>query len=272
MSRKSRRSRRGSSAVQTAAAAGVLIVLLAVGVAGGYFIWREHRETASIDPETLCPRHGQSPHTSILIDASDAFTETQKQRLEAALDEIIDDLSLHEWLGIYVLESANPSLTRPKIGKCYPGGAAEANPLYQNPQQLQRSLESNFEQPLAEAMRQIAAASAEQDNSPILEMIAAVATDTGYAARGGGRRLIIVSDMLHNTPEYSHYRASPDFASFRNLEYARPFLERFLADARVEILHVRRPRDERFHNRRYISFWEEYFAAVGASLERVQAL
>ena len=271
MARSGRRGRRQSGAAQTAVAAASLAALLAIGAGGGYFIWREHRQAASIDPETLCPRHGRGPHTAILIDASDSFTESQQQRLQAALDGIIDNLALHEWLAIYVLDSANPTLVRPRIGKCYPGGAAEANPLYQNPQQLQRALESEFERPLAAAMREIAAASAGQETSPILEMIAAVATDTGYAARGQ-RRLIIVSDMLHNTPEYSHYRTSPDFPSFRRLEYSRQFLDRILDQARVEILHVRRPRDERYHSRRYISFWEEYFAATGASLERVQAL
>ena len=271
MARKTRRSRRGSGAGQTAAAAGVLLILLALGIAGGYFIWREHHKAAQIDPETLCPQQGKMPHTAILIDASDSFTQSQQQRLQAALDEIIADLTLHEWLGIYVLDSANPSVTRPKIGKCYPGGAAEANPLYQNPQQLQRALEENFAQPLAAAMRQIATASAEQDNSPILEMITAVATDTGYTATGD-RRLIIVSDMLHNTSQYSHYRGLPDFAAFRQLDYAQAFLDRILSGVKVEILHVRRPRDERLHSRRYISFWEEYFAAVGASLERVRAL
>lgn len=269
MARRTRR--RNSSTIQTTVAAGCLIALLAIGAVGGYFIWREQQQAASIDPETLCPRHGRAPHTAILIDASDHFSQSQQQRLKEALDDIIDDLSLHEWLGIYVLDSDNPHLVRPKIGKCYPGGAAEANPLYQNPQQLQRALEKEFSQPLAEAMLEIAAASDEQASSPILEMIAAVATDTGYSARGS-RRLIIVSDMLHNTPEYSHYRGSPDFASFRRLEYAHNFLDRILDDVQVEILHVRRPRDERYHNRRYISFWEEYFAAVGARLERVQAL
>ncbi len=249
----------------------MLTVLLAGTVVAGVFIYGRQQEARSIDPETLCPRGREPIRTAILIDASDPLTAEQLDRLTDELDKVIGQLRKHEWLGIYVLDEQRQSVPAPAIGKCHPGGSDDANPLYQNPAHLERALQRDFTQPLAAALREVASAPAAQETSPLLEMIGGVAADGSWRV-GGPRRLVIVSDMLHNTPEYSHYRSEPDFAAFLELPYAEQFLDRNLANAQVEILHVRRQRDAERHTRRYITFWEDYFAAVGAQLVRVQAL
>ncbi len=265
------RSRNASSTVHTYVAAFVLAVLLAGTVFGGIFVYGKQQSARSIDPDTLCPREPLPARIAILIDASDPLTLRQQERLAGELESVMDSMYKHEWLGIYVLDEQQHSVPSPVIGKCHPGGADDANPLYQNPRQHERALQRNFIQPLDILLKQVAAVQDEQSTSPLLEMILGVSIDTGWQSGTKGK-FIIVSDMLHNTPEYSHYRGEPVFTDFRNLQYAEQFLDLNLANVEIEILHVRRPRDAQHHTRRYIAFWEEYFEAVGGRLKRVKAL
>jgi hypothetical protein len=85
----------------------------------------------------------------------------------------------------------------------------------------------------------------------------------------GRRSLIIVSDMLHNTPAYSLYRQSQDFAALRTTpEFAR--LRSKLEGADVELLLLMHT--PQLQSRRLTKFWEDYFRDMGARLQRVEPL
>ena len=109
--------------------------------------------------------------------------------------------------------------------------------------------------------------------SPILEMIRAVALDRSFDSTKE-RRLIIISDMLHNVPAYSHYRESADFFRWRKTDYAQEFLQLSLLDVEVDVLYLKRADDtiRNIQTRRHVAFWEDYFEAVGASIRRLKPI
>ncbi len=268
-----RRRAKNSSKAHNAAAYSVLVLLLLVVAVIGYFVWQKQKGRIHTDDD-LCPVDTEliPARTAILIDASDPLTAVQQESLERTLTELIQKLGKYEWLGVYVLDEQESSFPRPAIGKCYPGGFDDANPLYENPKNLERAMMRNFFVPLQEALTKVAATSGEQSTSPILEMINGVVVDGNWRAGRSTSRLLIISDMLHNTQEYSHYRSVPDFDNFSELDYAGQFFESRMPGTEVEILLVRRQRDSARHTRGHIKFWEDYFSTVGARLVRVQTL
>ena len=269
MARRRRRGGGGSNA-KTLLAAVILAVALGslAGLAG--FIWHLNVEKSRFDPETFCPHDGSDWHTAILIDASDPLSSTQVKRVLEMLGDLRRDLRLHEWVGLYVLDENDYALPQPEFALCSPGSEEQANPLYENPERIRRTFEEEFQQPLVLAVEELGTeGQPEQSTSPILEMIRAVATDRSFRF-SGTRRLVIVSDMLQNMPEYSHYRGTADFGQFSGLEYAKPFLGMSLLDVDVEIIYLKRAQTARLQTRGHIRFWEEYFDSLDASLNRVE--
>ena len=220
------------------------------------------------DPDTFCPKDGNYARTAILVDATDSLSASQIKSVAEEVNALRDRLALHEWVGVFVLNEDNIVLPAPKIALCNPGDASTANPLYQNPDQIRRKFEQKFRRPMEDAIRALAE-TPPQSTSPILEMIRAVALDRNFDSTKK-RRLIIVSDMLQNTPPtYSHYGGEANFAAWRETEHAREFLQLSLLDAEVEILYLKRadPAARIAQTRGHVAFWEDYFAATGATVK-----
>jgi len=261
---------RGRSSFKNALAAAILAAAIGTLASLGFFVLHEQEKRGSYDSETFCPLDGSERHTAILIDASDTLSPTQVNRVIDHVDGLRRDLDLHEWVGLYVLDEDDISLPQPVFALCNPGSGAQANPLYENPERVRRQFEQKFSRPLAEAVESLATdARQEQSTSPILEMIRAVATDRRFSA-SSGRRLLVVSDMLQNMPAYSQYGGDFDFDAFRRLPYAEQFLNVSLLEVDVELIYLKRAHTARLQTRGHIDFWESYFDAVDASLNRVE--
>lgn len=220
-----------------------------------------------VDPETFCPLDGDYPRTAILIDASDTLSERQGEEAVASIRDLFEgELEQHEWVGIYVVSEDETVLTKPSAFICNPGGRDSANPLYQNPTEFERRYEEFFYRLETEISGVVGAPA--QESSPILEMVTAVAESDEFSRRPN--RLLIVSDMLHNTREYSQFRESLDFGEwrdrFRGQDYLGPSLLRGID---VQVVYVKRESYAGLQTRRHVKFWEDYFRSVGGSLTRV---
>ena len=70
--------------------------------------------------------------------------------------------------------------------------------------------------------------------------------------------MIIVSDLIQNTPSYSQYNDSKDFDTIRGTNYLTG-VQAFLSGIDVQILYVQRPQLLAIQNRDHIeSFWRPY--------------
>ena len=258
MAARRRRSRPQAHIVALGIALFVAIAVLTVG------LWPQR----DYDEKTLCPKDGDYPRTAVLIDATDALNASQVKTIREEVTALRDRLALHEWVGIFVLNEDNLVLPAPEVALCYPGDESTANPLYENPRQIRRRFEREFRDPIEAAVQHLADLPS-RPTSPILEMIRAVALDRNFDSTKG-RRLLVVSDLLQNVPEYSHYRAEPDFEQWRQTPYAREFLLLSLLDVQIDVLYLRRTETRPRQTRGHVKFWEEYFHAVGAVVETLK--
>lgn len=222
------------------------------------------------DPKTLCPKDGDYSRTAVLIDATDSLSATQVKTIREEMGALRERLTLHEWVGIFVLDEDNLVLPQPEVALCYPGDASTANPLYENPRQIRRRFEQKFRAPIEAAVERLAALPPKR-TSPILEMIRAVALDRNFDSTKE-RRLIVVSDLLQNVPDYSHYRANADFEQWRETPYAREFLQLSLLEVDVDILYLKRIDTQPLQTRGHVAFWEDYFDAVGAVVHTLKPI
>lgn len=244
-----------------------LVLLLAGG--GAYFTLKGSQ--TRIDPETFCPVAGPSAVTIILIDQSDPLNPVQQEALRKRLKVLKDGLALHERLAVYAVSDTRKELPPPFIDLCNPGRGDEISPLIGNPERTRQRWEAEFSARLDEVLALMLAPGSEPA-SPIMESIQSVAV-AGFRETGTlPRRLVIVSDMIHNTPEFSQIRdPQAAFAGFKGSRYFRK-VRADLKGVEVVVHYVRRDNMAHVQGRRHIEFWQEWFAAQGATLAQVVAI
>ncbi|MOA14337.1 hypothetical protein D3C78_1344340 [compost metagenome] len=105
------------------------------------------------------------------------------------------------------------------------------------------------------------------DKSPIFEMIQLVAINSFRANNvQGPKTLIVYSDMLANTPDFSMFSGLPEFDSFAESPYGQRSQTR-LDGVRVELNYLMKY--PKLQNRKQLAFWERYFERAGARLVAV---
>ncbi len=244
----------------TAAAAVFLLVSLALAAYG--LLARETLDARS------CPSDGPVGHVVLLVDRTDPFTFTQRLAFSELLRSLASvRVQRGELLSVFVLGDSVDDAVRPVFERCNPGTGEDASEWTSNPRRLRRQHEERFLKPLAEVADELQETKP-APSSPIMEMLQRVAIN-GFRRNAvqGPRQLIVVSDMLQNTAEYSHYRGDMSFERLRDL----PYFQRVRVDlhgVRVELHYLMH--SPTLQNRAHAKFWEDYFRAMGATLMSVR--
>lgn len=234
--------------------------------AGYYFLTRE----AGPDKVTLCPGEGPTGHLLLLIDTTDPLNFTQIQAFTTLVEELIDSqVKPGELLSVFVLGEDHTKNAKPVFEKCNPGKGEDKSELTHNIARLQKQFKQGFREPLIELIPSLQSTAAAK-TSPIFEMIQ-LASINGYRKHPteGRRRLIIVSDMLHNTPQFSMYSRLDDFQNFRSSAYGQK-MQTDLKGVETELHYVMNT--PQLQTRRHLKFWEEYFSNTGARLVAVRPM
>lgn len=246
------------------------VIFMAIGITiVSSMIWLRMSATSTkLDADTLCPEDGANAFTVLLIDGTDSFSPIQRADIERNLQAFANSIDVGERLTVFApTEMTEAVFLQPVFEKCNPGTDAEVSGFTQNPKQIQLRYEKGFRDQLIETLRS-GLSTTEKSTSPIMAMIQAAAI-TGYPVGAGfPKRLVIVSDMLENTADYSQYTQSLDFETVKK----RPFFAHLsvnLDGAEVEILYVTRAGAEVLQTRRHILYWEEYFRFLNGDLVQV---
>ena len=241
---------------------GVVGVVVAGFVALSVSIKSEH---IALERESMCPVDGPSAYTVILIDATDEFTAIQKADLRRYFNQLRGAVPKYSQVAIYApQEMSQENLLSPELKICNPGDAEGISGITGNPDQIQRRYEKSFAQKV-DAVLNRGLHSGGADSSPVMEMIQAVAVD-GFPIRSDlPKRLIIVSDMLQNTPWYSQYRDPIDFESVKvNPRFQHVYVD--LSGVDIDILYVGRKGYESLQTNGHGLFWEAYFKYMNGNL------
>lgn len=245
-----------------------LIILIAV-VATGYFWWSGQSERT--DKQTLCPVSGATAHTVLLIDKTDPLNFTQKQAFHVWLNGFIaNEIEKGELVSVFALGEDFQQNDKPLLEICNPGDGSDKSELTANLKRLKRQFEDRFLTPILNVGNELLAVTPAKQ-SPIMEQIQ-MASINGFQQHHieGSKRLIIVSDMLHNTAGFSMYKnPKTAYNDFIKLDYAQR-VKPYLNGVRVEIIYVMNT--PKLQNRGNLFFWEQFFNAAGARVSQVRPL
>jgi len=263
--RKSAASRRAASQKRWAL---VKIAAVVVAIAAfGAIYYTVSSSNRRLDEATLCPTHPDS-NTVLLVDVTDPMNVAQRQDFFNELQRLKNSIPRFGRLSVIKVDSASEHLLSPVIERCNPGRAGDVGEFAGNPKAVEEQ-RRHFDLALDRAFESLTRASG-ADASPILESVQSVAL-TILQAPGNEdqpRRLIIVSDLLQNTPDASFYQRLPDPSAF----IAGPAFRRARTNLRgveVELWMLERPDTAQTQPIALRELWSRIIEAQGGSVARI---
>jgi len=241
---------------------GVLLLLLALtsGGALAYFYFSAPARPV-LDPQSLCPLDGPQGITVVLVDTSDDLPETTRREGLGSLDDLIATLPPFYRLDIRVLDIAG-ARSRSLFSKCNPGDGAGLSEWTDNPRLARLRWIENFRRPAAEAVKTSIAA-AKATNSPIMAAIQDIAIDqfSSAASQNAKKTVLVISDMIEFTRDYSQYPRAGDLSFLRYKQ--SPAYLKFRTDlhgATVIIRYVTRQANGQplLDGVKHMEFWKEW--------------
>jgi hypothetical protein len=199
-----------------------VVALVAIGLIGAVF--------ANLPPHRgsdLC-RTDSEPEgvVAVVVDASGEFSPLQRaamlDRFYRALQRVAPSDDERRPVGadirvdIYNANASSGDLIEPVFSRCSTPALTGFQLMGGNARREQRTYREEFVEPLDQAMRELVAGES-SDTSPILESLSA-AVERSFSGRTSADRqaVIVLSDMLQNSANYSFYghRQVPPFEDF----------------------------------------------------------
>jgi hypothetical protein len=205
-----------------------------------------------------------------VIDRTEAMSPLQTEALRHQLERLKEGLPPMHAIEVYSIVPMGGAVLRPLGGRvCNP--PLPSSGLTANPARAKKVWMSKFSEPLEQTFATLLEPH-DEPTSPILESLQSIsvtAFDTIDTSRP--RRLVVVSDMLQNTPDFSQYSDRRTFTELRSSAYYGR-VKAALPRVQVQILYVRRHQFAAAQGAAHVRFWEEYFSDCGATLESVVSL
>ncbi len=160
---------------------------------------------APFDEDTLClVSETLPPHTAIIIDKTDEYSETQADLIAAVIRRTRERLEVGERITLFELDAKGQFDPRGELSMCNPGRGDQVNPLFRNPKQMEDRYEELFAKPMEVVLADLVVPK-EAPNSPIMEALARLAQTEAFSDRAPRRRVVLISDMLQNSDVFSAY-------------------------------------------------------------------
>lgn len=234
-----------------------LALKLGVGTVVLFYIFSAFFSQVERDELTLCRIDRAYPReTALLLDTTGGYSAAQATAISANLNKLLTDSQIDEKFTFYSLGVA-PGSYYQNATICNPGDGSDQGDLTVDQASLYAGWQKNFNDRIVSSVNDLVGQQA-AEQSPIMEMIQYVSRQISLSPPDTPKRLIIVSNMIHKTPEYSQYGDSLNFNSLAGTAYLDRVQAR-LAGVEVGILYVLRPQLLGVQNRGHIEqFWRPY--------------
>ncbi|WP_143435552.1 hypothetical protein [Henriciella aquimarina] len=232
----------------------------------GLFALAAFSASPSVLPETGCRMDHKDPaHTVLLIDQSDPFNPNDLGWVNAFIDSEARTLPRFGRITVVTPNSEDPYDARIVYSHCSPGAAQDANPILQNPRMIEDTWRETFYEPMSKEV-ETALTDTRQPSSPLFEAVYSIADRADFQASRGDRRIILISDLMQHSDEFSFYRTGTDKAAFAETRLA----DRVPDMEGVEIVARVVPRQEYDLPMSDVKrFWRDYFDRTGAAFSSV---
>jgi hypothetical protein len=120
-------------------------------------------------------------------------------------------------------------------------------------------------EPIAQATQELLAEK-EQPTSPLIEALVGISDRADFSPAVADRKVVLVSDLIQNSDELSHFKTGPVFEKIQSTRFAsdKPKLSGVTVTVRV----VPR-RNYALPKKDLIDFWEQMFAFSGAEYPEI---
>lgn len=242
---------------------GTIVLVTFVLSVAGYVGYGHFTKPPEDNKTTLCPAAGPLGHVVVLVDKSDPMTFTQRKSFSVIYRDIVTHVPRGHLLSLYALGEDFMSTAEPLMELCNPGDGSDVSTFDDNPGQRKKTYETRYLKPFMEHEEDLVTERSGKA-SPILEMVQ-IAGITGFRkhAVSGEKRLVIVSDMIQNTPQLSMYRGVPDYATFERTPYGVKS-RADLQDVKVEFRMLMNT--PAIQTERLLDFWKTYIRQSGGRL------
>ena len=263
---------------------GILGILLIFGLSGfGYYFYETN--TDPLDPNTYCSvKNGPKAVTAIIFDKSQKYSTEQVTDIKTSFGLWLSGLEPKtknrrgalaffdegNLIQLYVTDQKavdTPNGLTPKAELCVPKDFKTANKYLENPQ----FLENDYNKFISEFATQIDnLLEVSEGKSPIMETFIRISNSENFQKHPNKKHnMFIVSDMLQNSDNYSHYWKGIDATSWDTFEdkmtgtvYMRPRLN----GVQWQVFYAKRSelRERELQTTKLSNFWERFFDRGGA--------
>ena len=262
--RRSRRAKRQSrQAILNFVLAGIAVAII------GFSFFALQPEP--YDEVTLCVLSDDlPPHTAVIIDKTDEYSEQQADLIAAIIRRTRDRLEIGERLTLFELDQFGQFDPRGEFSLCNPGRGDQVNALFRNPEQIEKRFNEKFDQPMERILEDLVVPK-EAPNSPVLEALARLGQTEAFSDRAPQRRVVIISDMLQNSNLFTAYGgggAMPESMP-EALNVADATMRRFgnsLDGVALEVRLIPRQRYVDMQRGALKDYWNEVFRELGVTV------
>ncbi|OOF49543.1 hypothetical protein BKK52_03250 [Rodentibacter trehalosifermentans] len=248
----------------------ILLIFVIVFVGGGVYYWHSSNKE-QINKQTLCPVSGPVAHTVLLIDKTDPLNFTQKQALQVLINNLMDSqIDKGELVSVFALGEDFKENNETILEICNPGDGKDKSEWTANLKRLKTQYEDKFMAPILKITNELIDLEPAK-KSPIMEQIQMVSIN-GFRKHNiqGKKSLIIVSDMLQNTDDFSMYKMPKlNYEAFEKQNYATK-VQSHLDSVRVKIIYLMN--NPKLQTRSNLLFWENFFNKANARIIEVRPL
>lgn len=172
-----------------------------------------------------------------------------------------------ELLSVYILDSEITKKRKPIFEMCKMRDGSDANDWTENQKLMARRFKKQFQGPLMSRLDATLTRSTSSESSPIFETLQTIAVNAFDKYNiDGERRMLVFSDMLHHTPEYSMFTVKRSFETFKKSDYYAQ-IKTFLPDTAVRLYVLNTY--PKYQKQELMDFWKSYFKSASAYVEQV---
>jgi hypothetical protein len=218
--------------------------------------------------EIFCPKVGATSQTLVLVDTSDTIADTTRSEISQRLADVASAVPVGGRLTIRTLNAAGGAQI---FDLCNPGDGSNLNEWTGSPLRAREKWQQGFAAPLADALK-LAIGNNQADTSPIMAAIQRYAVDrlVAKAQLAIPTVLLVISDMMENTADFSMYKSGADFAAYLASPAATKYATNLRA-ADVEIWLIARLRAPAGANA-LKDFWERWVDRSSGSVAKILKL
>ena len=252
-----------------------IVVLLTLFV-GSYVFYQD--VTDPLDDRNCSIKNGPEAVTALVFDKSQAYSPEQITDIKASFNYwlqgedpsskkrpiVLDFFRIGALLQLYVTDQGDLDQAKsllPLVELCVPKDFRDANKWIENPDFLGKKYKHFITTFRSEIEHLLNVA---DGTSPIMETFVRISNSESFLAHQGvPHNLFVVSDMLQNSDNYSHYSQSQgtDWAIFEKKMAESVYLRTRLKDVRWQVFFAKRDdlREKKLQTTRLTQFWESFF-------------